>query len=158
MTAELPRIDDGGTASMFVGHLFYASSGILALMEDPGLGGKMLDAYMWSPTDDILPSRQAVIWSYWDHGLDSRFVDTAAIGIVFCLLKGGAGGNYVRQELPVQFDLRDYPDQWIWMEYEFNAAERYTAMWIKTQDGVFSGAQCEPPDGAIQRTRFTWPA
>lgn len=144
ITAELPRLEQGGTASMFVGHLFYASSGILALMEDPGLGGKMLDAYMYSPVDDILPSRQSVIWSYWDHGLDPSFVDTAAIGIVPRLLKGGAGGNYVRQRGPVQFDLRDYPDQWIWMEYEFNAAERYTALWIKTLDGQFDGAYCNP--------------
>ena len=60
------------------------------------------------------------------------------------LLKGGAGGNYVRQIGETQFDLQDYPDQWIWLEFEFNADERYTAMWVKTQDGVFNGANCDP--------------
>ncbi|HWB77850.1 MAG TPA: hypothetical protein VG755_22940 [Nannocystaceae bacterium] len=142
-TDEIPPLEEGGTTSMFVGHLIYMSSGMMEVFENPGIGGKMLDAYMWSPDDDILGTRQTVIWSYWNPEHPSPdFVDTSSQGIVPRLLKGGAGGNYVKQIGEVQFDFRDYPDQWVWMEYEFNSAERYTALWVKTMDGVFDG--CAP--------------
>lgn len=144
-TAMLPTLDDGGSATMFVGHLLYVSSGMIDAMVNDGVGGKMLDGYMWDQPDGGGSTRQTVLWSYWNpEHPSSDFVDTAATGVVPRLLKGGAGGNYVRQLGEVQFDLRNYPDQWIWLEFEFNAAERYTAMWVKTQDGVFGGASCEP--------------
>jgi hypothetical protein len=140
-TAMLPPIEEGGTQTMFIGHLFYVSSGMIDVMTNNGVSGKMLDGYQWDQKNGGGPTRQTVIWSYWnpEHPGD-EFVDTSASGVVPRLLKGGAGGNYVRQVGPVQFDLADYADQWIWMEFEFNAAERYTAMWVKTPDGACSRA------------------
>ena len=144
-TAMLPPLAEGGTQTMFVGHLFYVSSGMIDVMVNDGVSGKMLDGSQHDLPDGGGPTRQTVIWSYWNpEHPGPEYVDTAASGVVPRLLKGGAGGNYVRQIGEVQFDLRDYADQWIWLEFEFNAAERYTAMWVKTQDGVFSGANCEP--------------
>jgi len=144
-TATVPPLAEGGTQSMFIGHLLYVSSGMIDTMVNAGVGGKMLDGYMWDQPDGGGPTRQTVLWSFWNpEHPGPEFVDTAATGVVPRFLKGGAGGNYVRQVGEVQFDLRDYADQWIWTEFEFNAAERYTAMWVKTQDGVFSGVSCEP--------------
>jgi hypothetical protein len=145
LTAEIPELAEGGTRTMFVGHMLYVSSGMLEVMEQYRVGGKMLDGYMWDQPDGYGPTRQTVIWAYWNpENPSDEFIDTAASGVVPILLKGGAGDQFVRQLGAVQFDLRDYADQWIWTEYEFNADERYTAMWVKTPDGVFSGASCEP--------------
>lgn len=144
-TAMLPPLDDGGTQSMFIGHMLYVSSGMIDAFVNGNVGGKMLDGYQWDLKDGGGPTRQTVIWHYWNpENFTDEFVDTSASGVIPSLRKGGAGGGYVRQRGEVQFDLADYADQWIWLEFEFNAAERYTAMWVKTQDGVFSGANCEP--------------
>ena len=145
-TAMLPPLAEGGTQTMFVGHLLYVSSGMIELMAEPHrVGGKMLDAYQHDQPDGYGPTRQTVIWSYArPEEFDPQFGDTAASGVVPALVKGGAGHNYIRQVGETQFDLQDYPDQWIWIEFEFNAAEGYTAMWVKTQDGVFNGANCDP--------------
>jgi hypothetical protein len=145
-TPMLPPLADGGTQTMFVGHLLYVSSGMIELMAPPHrVGGKMLDAYQHDQPDGFGPTRQTVIWSYANpEEFDAQFGDTAASGVVPALVKGGAGHNYIRQVGETQFDLQDYPDQWIWLEFEFNAAEGYTAMWVKTQDGVFNGAHCDP--------------
>lgn len=144
-TAMLPPLDEGGTQTMFIGHLLYVSSGMIEKFVTHRVGGKMLDGYMWDLPDGGGPTRQTVIWHSWyPENFTDEFVDTSASGVIPSLRKGGAGGGYVRQRGEVQFDLADYADQWIWLEFEFNAAERYTAMWVKTQDGVFSGANCEP--------------
>lgn len=142
-TVDLPRLAEGGTRSMFVGHLLYVSSGMIDMMVNEHVGGKMLDVYQHDLPDGGGATRQTVIWGM--HIPDNPgpdWVDTSATGVVPQLFKGGAGGSYVRQLGPVQFDLRNYADQWIWLEVEFNAAERYTALWVKTADGVFDG--CEP--------------
>jgi hypothetical protein len=91
-------------------------------------------------------ARQTSIWSYRlpDGGVDPQFGDTAAEGVLPTLVKGGAGDMFVRQVGAQTFDLRDYADQWIWTLYAFDADERYSALWIATQDGVFSGAYDEP--------------
>jgi hypothetical protein len=142
--ASLPRLAEGGSQSMFVGHLLYVSSGMIDVMLNHGVAGKMLDGYQWDLPDGGGETRQTVIWSAWAPGFDEQYADTSAAGLIPRLVKGGAGGNFVRQVSDVQFDLANYSDQWIWFEYEFNAVEGYTAMWVKTEDGVFSGANCEP--------------
>jgi hypothetical protein len=145
ISAEIPPLAEGGTQTMFIGHMLYVSSGLIDAFVEHRVGGKMIDGYMWDQPDGGGPTRQTVIWHSWyPENFTDEFVDTSAAGVIPSLRKGGAGGGYVRQRGEVQFDLADYADQWIWLELEFNAAERYTAMWVKTQDGVFSGASCEP--------------
>jgi len=125
-------IPEGATQRMYVGHLLYVSQRFVELVSSTDLGGKMLDAYMWPRGSQ---SRQVV-----------AFEEQAAYGdrVANYLVKGGAGHKWGEQSAATAFDFRDYVDQWIWFEYVFDAEERYTALWIKTQDGVFTGAQDAP--------------
>jgi hypothetical protein len=135
-------IPEGDTGTMFVGHLLYVSAGLVAKMATTHVGGKMLDVRMHEQTGDPA-TRQIVGWRYYDVP-DLGYANTGATGVVPVLMRGGAGGTFVRQLGTRQFDLRDYADQWVWFEYEFNANERYTAVWVKTQDGAFTGARNAP--------------
>lgn len=145
-TTALPALADGGTRTLYVGHLLYVSSGMAQRMELDHVGGKMLDVHMLYQAIEPRESRQTAIWSYRlsDIGVDPEYADTAAAGVLPTLVKGGAGSKFVRQLTPQAFDLRDYTDQWIWTLYAFDADERYTAMWVATADGVFTGAYEEP--------------
>lgn len=150
----------GAANSLFVGHLLYVSAGLVDKLTRYTTGGKMLDLRMHESAGD--PStRQIVVWRYYNVP-DSGYADTGATGVVPMLIKGGAGGLFVRQIGPRQFDLRDYVNQWVWFEYEFNSTQGYTAMWIKTQDGVFTGAQNAPMmkreanNPAHWRDRYGW--
>jgi hypothetical protein len=141
-TIDLPR---GTTQRLFVGYMLYVSAGMIERMQMSGApdarppGGKMQDAQMHP---ESRTARQTVIWSM--RIPEGGGIGGSVTGITPGLIKGGAGGDYTHQRRPTQFDLRDYPDQWIWIEVEMNAVERYTAMWITTADGVFSGRRDEP--------------
>ncbi len=139
-------IPESATATMFVGHLLYITSGLVEEMATTVLGGKMLDVRMHEHAGDP-ETRQVVIWRWYDVPDQDGLVDTGVTGVVPTLLNGGAGGWFVRQLGPTQFDLRDYVDEWVWFLYEFNAIEQYTALWIKTQDGVFTAA----PDAPVMK-------
>lgn len=132
----------GEAPSMFVGHLLYVSAGLVDKMTRYTTGGKMLDVRMHESAGDS-NTRQVIYWRYYDVP-DSGYPDTGVTGVVPTLMKGGAGGWFVRQLGPRQFDLRNYVNQWVWYEYEFNSTEGYTALWIKTQDGVFTGQRNAP--------------
>jgi hypothetical protein len=126
-------IPEGATQRMFVGHLLYISQPMADLVASTNLGGKMLDAMMYEGPGDP-QTRQVVAFDYkLDYGRVANY-----------LVKGGAGGPWAEQLGPTLFDFRDYADQWLWIEYEFNADQRYTALWVKTQDGTFTGAQDAP--------------
>lgn len=145
-TQYLPSLADGGTRTLFIGHLLYVSSGMVERMEHDNVGGKMIDALMLHQSIDPGTARQTSIWSNRVHegGVDPQYADTAAEGVLPTLVKGGAGSMFVRQVGAQTFDLRDYADQWIWTLYLFDADERYSKLWIATQDGVFTGAYDEP--------------
>lgn len=145
-TTLLPALADGGTRTLYIGHLLYVSGGMVDRMELDNVGGKMLDIHMLYQAIEPRESRQTSIWSYRlsDIGVDPEYADTAAAGVLPQLVKGGAGNKFVRQSTPQPFDLRDYTDQWIWTLYEFDADLRTTTMWIATADGVFTGAYDEP--------------
>lgn len=145
-TQYLPPLEDGGTRSLFIGHMLWVSSGMVERMEQDHVGGKMIDALMLFDEIDPGTARQTSIWSYRlpDGGVDPQYGDTAATGVLPTLVKGGAGDMFVRQVGEHVFDLRDYTDQWIWTLYVFDADQRYSALWIATQDGVFTGAYDEP--------------
>jgi hypothetical protein len=138
-------LEPGTTQRLFVGYMLYVSAGMIERMQMPGMpdarppGGKMHDAQMHPWSRD---ARQVVSWGM--RREEGGGIGGTVTGIAPALLKGGAGGNYTHQRRPTQFDLRDYADQWIWIEVEMNAAERYTALWITTADGVFTGRRDEP--------------
>ncbi|HWB80309.1 MAG TPA: hypothetical protein VG755_35325 [Nannocystaceae bacterium] len=145
-TVLLPSLDEGGTRTLYIGHLLYLSGGMVDRMELDNVGGKMLDVHMLYQEIEPRESRQTSIWSYRmsDIGVDPEFADTAAGGVLPQLVKGGAGSKFVRQSTPQPFDLRDYTDQWIWTLYAFDAELRTTTMWVATADGVFTGAYDQP--------------
>jgi hypothetical protein len=123
------------TDVMFVGHMLYVSQGMIDRMVEDGAMGKMLDAHM-HPFDNI--ARQTIQWRLWPDEEDRPY------GLVPALCAGGAGYGFVRQVGGTMFDLRNYPDQWIWVEMMLDAATGTTTLWIKTADGVFSGEYDAP--------------
>jgi hypothetical protein len=141
-TVDLPA---NTTQTLFVGYMLYVSAGMIERMQIRSgdarpPSGKMHDAQMHPWSRD---ARQVVTFGM-RQGSGSDFPDDEISGIAPALLKGGAGGNYTRQRLDRVFDLRDYADQWIWIEVEMNAEERYTAVWVTTPDGLFTGRLDEP--------------
>lgn len=135
----------GETDVLYIGYMLYVSRGLVARMEE-GAAGKMHDARM-HPYDDTEP-RQTIQWRAW---VDE---DERPVGVVPALCKGGAGYGFVRQLGPTHFDLRNYADQWIWVEMVLDAGEGRTALWIETADGVFVAE----PDSPLMERRADRPS
>lgn len=94
---------------MFIGRLLYVSAGLVDKMTRYTTGGKMLDVRMYESAGDP-NTRQIVVWRYYDVP-DTGYADTGATGVIPVLVKGGAGGSFVRQLGPRQLDLRNYANQ-----------------------------------------------
>jgi hypothetical protein len=126
----------GGTVeTLYVGYMLYVSSGMVDRMNE-GVAGKMLDAHMFPYEDN--QARQTIQWG---SLVDD---DDRPVGVAPALCKGGAGWRFWRQSTAERFDLRDYRDQWIWVEMLLDSAGGRTALWIETADGAFL-AESESP-------------